>query len=101
MAAWGQLQNCDKSISAELKILSYELGVLFFNDKTSPAGALAPVAPERAPTSGERACPVPYPLPSRPFGHYEEPWSTDGRCLEPVRRKCLFFSSMYVNVWLM
>jgi len=86
MAAWGQLQNCDKSNVAELKILSYELGVLFFRDVDDfSSGEIVPVAPGKALTKGERACPVPYELPAKPFGHYDEPWAVDGRYLEPVR----------------
>lgn len=86
MAAWGQLQNCDKSNVAELKILSYELGILFFSDvEDSSSGDLVPVTPNKTLVHGARAFPVPYELPAKPFGHYDEPWAVDGRYLEPVR----------------
>ena len=83
MAAWGQLQNCDKPGATELKILSYELGVLFLPQDQLSSGALVQLTQGGAAVLGKRVCPLPFQLPSNAFGHYDEPWTCDGRFSEP------------------
>jgi tyrosyl-DNA phosphodiesterase-1 len=105
--AWGQLQNLDKGggSAPELKLASYELGVLFFNDDDDDSvnhddldtGLLTPLAPAHPPhvavrngsTSShvrpgggshslkKRLLPIPYELPPRRYRPYDEPWTHD------------------------
>ena len=87
--AWGLLQNCDTS-RPDFCVASYELGVLLFNE---PGAKELRPSFSAAISENDRVLPLPYSLPPRPYGVYDDPWASDKRFPHPVRT--LFFPSRY------
>jgi tyrosyl-DNA phosphodiesterase-1 len=72
-AAWGELQLGD----SQLKIMSYELGVLFTGARAAPGAAMVATAAGAPPglRGATLALPVPYALPPAPYGSQDQPWN--------------------------
>jgi hypothetical protein len=96
------LQSVDNPQKAALKILSFELGILFFNDAASaPAGdsplQLCPLdCQEHVPSP--LLLPLPYCIPPIRYTADEAPWTVDGVFIRPdsvggqwpTKRRCLY-----------
>lgn len=89
-AAWGVLQSVGDPAKASLKILSFELGVLFFNDASSaPAGSrgaplqLCPLDCRHHHVQRPLLLPLPYCLPPTHYAADEAPWTVDGVFTQP------------------
>jgi len=83
LTAWGQLQNCDTG-SPELKICSYELGILLYNEDDDGSQPLVPTYLSSGASSEARLLPIPYSLPPRAYEHHDMPWNVNVDQRQPV-----------------